>query len=266
MEILIGADPELFLRHNGVNVSGHGLIPGSKRHPHPVPGGAVQVDGTALEFNIEPASNEEEFITNIQCVLEQLRQMIPQEYQFDMSAVAAYEAEYFRELPAVVKEMGCDPDFDAYSGIEIEHKAGNQPFRTAAGHIHIGWTNDEDPFSAAHYQSCRTLAKELDIWLGLPSVLFDPESAPRRQLYGRAGSFRPKPYGLEYRVMGNWWIDNEKATRLVYRTAYKGFMDLAVKGQNHYNGFGTKAKSIIDEGSRYNAKTYLNHHNYEWAL
>jgi hypothetical protein len=59
MEFKIGADPEFFLRDKatGKFVSAHGLIPGTKRQPMKVDKGAVQVDGMALEFNIDPVTN-----------------------------------------------------------------------------------------------------------------------------------------------------------------------------------------------------------------
>jgi hypothetical protein len=64
--ILIGADPELFVfTRSGKPVSAHDLIPGTKYEPHEVGNGAVQVDGVAAEFNIDPAANEDEFFFNI---------------------------------------------------------------------------------------------------------------------------------------------------------------------------------------------------------
>ncbi|MCI0564268.1 MAG: hypothetical protein MN733_37820 [Nitrososphaera sp.] len=231
MEILIGADPELFVKDAfGTNISGHDLIPGTKRRPYQVDRGAVQVDGTALEFNIDPAKTEDEFVQNVKRVMDQLRAMIPGHMSLDLSAVARYEADYFHNLPDAVKAMGCDPDFDAYSGVEIEHRGHHEPMRTASGHIHIGWTRDEDPFKARHYQSCRTLVRELDLWLGLPSVIFDKESGPRRAMYGKAGSFRPKPYGCEYRVLSNKWLQSEELMRWVYGQTHKAF-DFLMSGQ-----------------------------------
>jgi hypothetical protein len=224
MDILIGADPELFVKDvAGRNISGHDMIPGNKRRPHPVKKGAVQVDGTALEFNIVPAKTEEEFVENIRTVLGQLKGMIPAGHTLALEAVAKYEEEYFRNLPDAVKAMGCDPDFDAYTGVEIAHKGVDRPMRTAAGHIHIGWTKDEDPFTAKHYQSCRTLTKELDIWLGLPSVIFDQESNDRRSMYGKAGSFRPKPYGCEYRVLSNKWLQSDEMTKWAFAQTKRAF-------------------------------------------
>jgi hypothetical protein len=223
MQLKIGADPEVFVRQRGVNVSGHAMIPGTKKKPFAVKHGAVQVDGTALEFNIDPASTKEEFVRNIQEVMAKLKSMIPADADLDISAVARYEEEYFRNLPVTAKELGCDPDFDAYTGVETERKQGDRPFRTAAGHIHIGWTNGEDPFLAKHYQSCRTLVKDLDIWLGLPSVIFDPESKDRRDLYGKAGCFRPKSYGVEYRVLSNKWLQTPELTEWAFNQTKAAF-------------------------------------------
>ncbi len=56
MTMLIGADPEVFLKVGKKNISSHGLINGDKKNPLKVDKGAVQIDGTALEFNIDPAS------------------------------------------------------------------------------------------------------------------------------------------------------------------------------------------------------------------
>ena len=55
IEAKVGADPEIFLGDaDGGLVSAYGLIKGDKEHPFPVTNGAVQVDGMAAEFNIDP--------------------------------------------------------------------------------------------------------------------------------------------------------------------------------------------------------------------
>ena len=63
--ITIGCDPEFFVKENNKFVNAHGLIEGTKDFPQLVNKGAVQVDGMALEFNINPAKNSKEFVSNI---------------------------------------------------------------------------------------------------------------------------------------------------------------------------------------------------------
>ena len=82
MTILIGADPELFLKDvtTGKFVSAEDdngpLIPGTKADPFEVKGGAIQVDGVAAEFNINAAKNFKEFYGNIKGVLKYLNKEI----------------------------------------------------------------------------------------------------------------------------------------------------------------------------------------------
>ena len=78
MQFLIGCDPEVFVKKNGVFQSAFGLIAGDKKNPQKIPRGAVQVDGMALEFNIDPAANEDDFAINVQSVFDQLRAMVPE--------------------------------------------------------------------------------------------------------------------------------------------------------------------------------------------
>jgi hypothetical protein len=52
------------------------------------------------------------------------------------------------------------------------------------------------------------LVKIMDIVAGNTFVLIDrdKDNAVRRKKYGRAGEYRVKPYGLEYRVLSNFWL------------------------------------------------------------
>ncbi|CAN5950618.1 unnamed protein product [Sphagnum jensenii] len=163
VKILLGADPELFMKNpnDGSFVSAHGLVPGTKHKPFKVPFGAVQIDGTALEFNIDPAGTVDEFVHNIQTVKQTISSYVPG-YNVVAEPVALYDKEYFDwEVPGTAKELGCDPDYNA-------------------------WTLDINPRP-------------------------DP-----------AGAFRPKPYGVEYRVLSNRWLSNPALMRWVYNQAIAG--------------------------------------------
>lgn len=216
-KILVGCDPELFAFRNGHPISAHGMIKGTKEEPFKVQNGAVQIDGTALEFNIDPAHDAQEFVHNINSVLNQLKAMVP---DVDIRAVpvADYGYEYMKTLPLEAVELGCNPDFNAWKdGCVNEKPNADVPFRTASGHVHVGWCEGADVYDAGHYDRCIAAVKQLDYSLGLGSLLFDAD-VRRRQLYGSAGAFRPKSYGVEYRVLSNAWLRSNGLMQWVYNT------------------------------------------------
>src|SRR5699024_1675043 len=229
--VLVGADPELFVYKDGKAVSAFGMIEGDKKHPFVVDLGAVQVDGMALEFNIDPAHDEEQFVNHINTVMDALKGMVP-DYEVRAEAVAEFEMEYIKQQPMEAVMFGCDPDFCAWTG-EINQSANpNVPYRTGAGHVHIGWTNVKNSFEKNHYNKCIDLVKQMDFYLGLPSLLF-ANDYKRRSMYGNPGCFRPKKYGCEYRVLSNCWLRSDNLKRWVYRNVQKGFERL-VKGEALY--------------------------------
>ena len=132
----IGADPEFFVKRFGKLVSAYGLIPGSKENPHRVPKGAVQVDGMALEFNINPAETYSQFEDNMSTVLDSITKMVPG-YEIFVEPVADFGLAYIDAQPKEAKDLGCSPDFNAYTKMANPRPDVNTPFRTASGHVHI---------------------------------------------------------------------------------------------------------------------------------
>lgn len=247
MRILIGCDPELFVRNpnSGAYVSAHGMIPGNKENPFAVPDGMIQVDGMALEFGIDPAATEDEFVTRIASVTKNLRDRIDPGYQVVGHPTATFESAYFATVPDYAKELGCTPDFNGWTGQENQRPNADVEFRTGSGHVHIGWTEDQNIYDSEHFQTCAAMARQMDYYLGIYSLLWDGDSK-RRELYGKAGAFRPKPYGMEYRTMSNAWVNSEILQRWVYRAALKGTQDLLFNGKDATNEFGDMAQKIID--------------------
>lgn len=243
MKLLLGADPELFVEQDGVIKSAHGLVQGDKENPFPVIDGAVQVDGMALEFNINPAADENEFYHNITSVVKQLSAMVPT-YRVLAVPVAHFTEEYIKAQPVMATELGCTPDFNAWTGTENPRPNGTVNFRTGAGHVHIGWTTGQDVYDQQHLEMCHMAVKQLDVYLGIPSVLFD-SSTQRRELYGKAGAYRPKSYGVEYRVLSNMWVGSEKLTRWVYRTTIKALRELEA-GNNVFEQINQDIQHIIN--------------------
>lgn len=228
--ITIGCDPELFVKSGDKFINAHKLVEGTKDNPQEVMDGAVQVDGMALEFNINPAKTQKEFVHNIESVLQQLRMLVPQELDFAITPVAHFDKEYFEKQPEESRILGCDPDFNGWSG-EINKKPNNAvTFRTAAGHVHVGWKGEKD------FKLQCDIAKQMDFFLGLPSVIFDKDTE-RRSLYGKAGAFRPKEYGIEYRVLSNAWLLKKNRVKWVYSAAQKAIKEF-FKGNLLFNKYG----------------------------
>ena len=204
-KILIGADPEFWVVKDGKPVSAYGLVDGTKEKPQPLTHGAVQVDGMALEVNINPAETWREFRRNLVSVMSEVRQLIPEEYDFSFEPVALFGKDYIQSQPEEAKELGCQPDFCAYTGEANDTPDAGKGFRTAAGHFHIGWCDGVDIELPAHVEACRTITRELDATLGVLTQLWDRDRT-RQELYGNRGAFRPKPYGVEYRVPSCAWL------------------------------------------------------------
>jgi hypothetical protein len=113
------------------------------------------------------------------------------------------------------QEFGCSPDYNAYTEDENPRPDSRTNLRTAGGHIHIGYDN-------VAIDTSLFLVKMCDLFLGLPSVLIDKD-VDRRQLYGKAGAFRYKSYGLEYRSLSNFWLRTKDDTAFIYEQVVKMF-------------------------------------------
>lgn len=251
-----GADPEMFLKDgDGKFISAWKHVPGTKKRPHAVANGAVQLDGMAAEFNIAPASSEREFVHNINTVLAQLASMIPAEYKLTAASVAHFEPTHLATMPVEVLELGCDPDYNAYTRTRNPRPDQHPTMRTASGHVHIGFTSEYDVHDFSYFMECCDLTRQLDYFLGIPSILLDENGAERRKMYGQPGCFRPKPYGVEYRVLSNFWLTSEELMIYVFRQAERAIQDmdyLFVPGE-----FGDAARDVIMNNDKKRAEEIL---------
>lgn len=215
-EFTFGADPEVFLKKNGKPASAYGILPGNKENPHKTVGGAIQVDGMAAEFNIDPVpqTDFESFNTRIIQQIRHIRKHA-EGFTLNVSPVQDFSEEFLAAQPDEAKELGCDPDYNAYTLSPNPRPDGDRTFRTGAGHVHIGWGADIPVDNEEHIEICANFVKILDATVGLFMTIIDNEPR-RRELYGKAGAFRPKPYGVEYRTPSNVWIKNRDTRRVIF--------------------------------------------------
>lgn len=263
---LIGADPELFIFDKAAqqHVSAYGQLPGDKRNPFVVDKGAVQVDGLAFEFNIQPAADLETFIENITAVTGTMQRLVEaksKSYELRITPTAVFPREYFDKLPMDAKKLGCDPDYDAYTGEENVPPETTESFRTGSGHLHVGWTDFKSAGDQDHFEACRVAARQLDYGLYTPSLLWDDDTK-RRKLYGRIGSFRQKPYGVEWRPLSNSWVSDVELQAWVFK-ASKHSMGLMTNGA--FLEKDSFLKSCVDEirnGKTLPISTQLSYYNH----
>lgn len=229
--LTFGCDPELFImnRKTGEFVCPDGIIPGTKSEPYQVPYGAVQQDGMAAEFNIEPVTTFAEFNRNIDKVLGSLRKFLPPDHQLVALPAVIFTPEVWEKASDVAKELGCSPDFNAWTGNvnppPNPEKASSPMLRTASGHLHFGWCEDANMSDPEHVANCRDLVKQLDWYLGPWSLSMDPDPT-RRELYGKAGACRFKSYGVEYRVLSNFWVMDVRRRLQVWNRMQAAIWDM----------------------------------------
>lgn len=214
---LVGSDIEVFVKNTvtGKIISAEGLIGGTKKEPLKLDrrGCALQEDNVMAEFNVNATNNPQDMYEDIVYVLNTLTSRLPEGFDIEIAASAIIPEEFLQTPQA--QEIGCDPDFNAWMGCAnippaIESLNG---LRTCGGHIHIGYDNPTKTTSIA-------LIKALDLFLTLPSILKDTDSR-RREVYGKAGAYRIKPYGVELRTLSNFWIKDLESVKFVFNAVAK---------------------------------------------
>lgn len=170
-----------------------------------------QEDGPAVEFNIPPCYEATTFSRSVSNALNWLKKLLePKAIMHEMGRTSVkLKKQWLIDYPHLAT-IGCDPDFDGYSskrrdGIPESH----QLIRGAGGHIHLGYPVSMIPPDI--------LAQFCDLILALPMLKYDKQGA-RRGWWGRAGVYRPKEYGMEYRTLSSFWIwDANNSTMLALR-------------------------------------------------
>lgn len=216
----VGADIEVFLREKETKkpIPVVGLLGGTKANPRPIDGGegfAVQEDNVMAEFNIPPAQSGKDFSNNIGYVLAYLTGFFANKgLEINIQGSEVFQPEQLGNPQA--RTFGCDPDFCAWTMEENEIDSFNpklRTLRTAGGHVHVGFNRIDG--KALTLEEIILLVKLLDLHLSVPSVFVDKDLR-RKEFYGKAGAFRLKPYGVEYRTMSNFWCENDFYRGWVY--------------------------------------------------
>lgn len=256
--VLLGADPEVFLKNtSGLPVSAIGLIPGTKDSPYPITnlGHAMQLDNVAAEFCIPPSNSPEKMWKDIQLCLSAIEDITPKNILVDITASKMFDQESLQH--PIAKQFGCDPDYCAWTENQNPRPNNKSLLRSCGGHLHIGYDNPDFEISLA-------LIRALDLFLGIPSIILDLDQE-RRQLYGKAGAFRFKEYGVEYRTLSNFWIKDLQLVQFVHEAAHKA-VEFVNTGGNFSQELIEEIISSINSGDVSAAHSILAKQKIEYKL
>lgn len=209
---MIGADIEVFLQDKKTKeiVSAEGIIKGTKHEPYKFDAEnkyyATSLDNVMAEFCIPPAKSPYQFYRGVKTALKYINSTIPKNLETLASPAQRIDEKYLQTESA--KLFGCELDFDAWTTYQNETPGAMTNLRSCGGHIHIGY---EEPSNFISLM----LMKAMDIFVGVASVLMEPDNE-RKNLYGRAGAFRHKSYGVEYRTVSNYYLQSKELTKWAF--------------------------------------------------
>ena len=221
-KLLLASDPELFTRTScGKLSSVAGKLGCDKYNKIDLGSIRLQEDNVLVEFDIDPSDNFAGFNALIKRgIAESEKAIKPHGLEIAKNICShIYTTEELNSFDPSAFVFGCEPDFNGLTGMKNPRPvAVDAGLRSAGGHIHFGF--DDKVSVGGMEQMAMTIM--CDFFLGLPSVLLDNDTR-RRELYGKAGSIRYKPYGIEYRTLSNFWIFSDKGRKWAWDQGNKAY-------------------------------------------
>jgi len=204
----IGCDPEFFVKINNNYTKAANINVPTKEDSKENKGFRVFRDNVLLEINQPPSDNLQEFQEN-------LRNSFILASEF--GRIYAKSAVVFNKDILNSKEdyeIGCHEEKCAYTleTIDSRNLYKKNHTRTGGGHIHLGTDGD--------FYYNLSLVRMLDLLFSCTLIQLEKEdesSTKRRKLYGYPGRFRFTKYGIEYRVLSNYWLRSQELTSFVYK-------------------------------------------------
>lgn len=264
----IGTDPEFFMikKATGKLISAIPYIEGTKYDPEPLPsGGSIQRDNVALEFATDPANSRADFVEKIKLAFLDIKEKIGSEH--DIVAIPSADFDPAELEHEEAQQFGCEPDFNAWSVAENEPPpmAEISTFRSCGAHIHVGHVKGDGNDSLLEFHGKLITVKIMDLMHGIISTILDCSKAAidRKKLYGKAGCHRPKKYGVEYRVLSNFWLKSPMLVMLMDSLTQDALR--IIREDKHDEliekvGGGEVIQRVINEGLSDKAENILKKH------
>lgn len=217
MKFTIGSDPEFFIENfDGTITRSEEFTSGTKDVPEEMSDGySCQADNIMIELSLPAATSCETWVSGLNKGISMLREKIMPCRLLIEPHVVFDGGGFVREKD---KEVGCEPDFNAYTLSENPSVKYEGNDRFAGGHIHVGFVDrpsDEEIVEMVKAMDC--------VFMGM--VCIQDTNLQRKEVYGTPGRFRYKPYGFEYRSLSNFWLKSNKQMEQVYSNVNKVVTD-----------------------------------------
>ena len=227
--ITIGSDLEMFIKNSetGELASAIGVFGGTKKEPKYIGELCyIQEDNILVEANIPPVTNFPDFYKYISYIKNYVNTNYP---QFMLHYSSSERAPLNLLLNDKAREFGCEPvlivdynnDGDVIPDDEFEMGIADKQYsnkRTGGFHLHFGYNNPTPEVN-------REIVKLFERNVTLPLLKHDIDEHNRREFYGKAGEYREKPYGLECRSIGSYFLKDESTMKMVWDGVQKTIQD-----------------------------------------
>jgi hypothetical protein len=213
MGTTFGCDSEFILTLHGKYKSAVPVLRGTRDKRQRIDGVEIFHDNVLAEVAIEYSNTWHQVRGSFHHALKTLARAVDP-CKLNLFASADYPRSELTDPEA--KEAGCSEEKDAYTRSTLpsqEDKIKTGAFRTAGAHIHLGGDG-----VLQNSIRLKLVVYAMDLFVAVPSLFLDDNifARERRAMYGRAGSYREKPYGLEYRVLGPFWLRSPSTAELFY--------------------------------------------------
>ncbi len=209
--ISIGSDPEFFIKNEKGFLPSTMFVMGTKEIPEEMGDRfALLKDNLSIEGNIPASYSKEEFINNIEFLKKLINIVIENspvpDAKIEYTDSAKFKKGYLLSEDGMT--FGCSNYEDAWDIKTVQTPVLlNLNTRQIGFHIHIGYEIPEDSkYSKQQLNIAITRAFDALISYQSDKVHY---SEIRRKYYGKLGSYRDKPYGVECRSLGGFFTQKK---------------------------------------------------------
>ena len=253
-EYLIGSDIEVFLKEkeSGKIVTAEGIIKGTKKEPYQFDPSnkffATSLDCVSAEFGLEPAKTAGQFYLNVQKALRYIEEMLPDNLQMEISACARLDEDQLQSVTA--NTFGCESSLNCWSMQEVRPEPTGDNLRVNGTHLHVGYNNP-------NIETNIDIIKAMEVFVGIPSILIEPENERRLSGYGCAGNWRQQKWGAEYRVLSGYFASSQELIEWCFKNTEKAIEFVNSGRIEEICNFGEEIQMIINENNKELAQEWV---------